>query len=242
MGAEPGEAYLSRRAAAGARRGRRARAARGRRGAGGASAASTIAGGDLVARAGADASRSPWSAGRTRRASSSAATARGRATCVGVTGDARRRGGRAWPCSRAARRAARARRALPAAAAAARRGPRAGARRRERDARPLRRAGARTPAGWPRRAACGSSSTRRRCRSRRAWREVARALGRRRRPSSPRPAARTTSCASACRPAARAAAEAAGAHVDRRASTAGEPGVEWRGAPPGADAWRGFEH
>ncbi len=23
---------------------------------------------------------------------------------------------------------------------------------------------------------------------------------------------------------------------------AGEPGVDWRGAPPGADAWRGFEH
>ncbi len=22
----------------------------------------------------------------------------------------------------------------------------------------------------------------------------------------------------------------------------GEPGVEWRDAPPGADAWRGFEH
>jgi thiamine-monophosphate kinase len=23
---------------------------------------------------------------------------------------------------------------------------------------------------------------------------------------------------------------------------AGEPGVEWLGAPPGADTWRGFEH
>ena len=23
---------------------------------------------------------------------------------------------------------------------------------------------------------------------------------------------------------------------------AGEPGVEWLGAPPGADAWRGYEH
>ena len=23
---------------------------------------------------------------------------------------------------------------------------------------------------------------------------------------------------------------------------AGEPGVEWLGAPPGANAWRGYEH
>ena len=43
----------------------------------------------------------------------------------------------------------------------------------------------------------------------------------------------------ACVPAAaRARAEAAGL----RWIGTGEPGVDWRDAPPGADAWRGFEH
>ena len=42
-------------------------------------------------------------------------------------------------------------------------------------------------------------------------------------------------------PAARTRAEAAGLRWIGTVE-AGEPGVEWLNAPPGADAWRGFEH
>ena len=60
--------------------------------------------------------------------------------------------------------------------------------------------------------------------------------------SSRRPAARTTSCASASDPADRAAAEAAAELTWIGEVLAGAPGIEWRGAPRGAGAWRGFEH
>ena len=42
-------------------------------------------------------------------------------------------------------------------------------------------------------------------------------------------------------PAARTRAGAAGLRWIGTA-VAGEPGVDWLNAPPGADAWRGFEH
>ena len=62
-----------------------------------------------------------------------------------------------------------------------------------------------------------------------------------RRPSWPRPAARTTSCCSASPEAARTAAEAAGAVTWIGRATAGVPGVGWRGDPSAA-RWRGYEH
>jgi hypothetical protein len=42
-------------------------------------------------------------------------------------------------------------------------------------------------------------------------------------------------------PDARAAAEAAGLRFIGVVG-AGEPGIDWLNAPPGANAWRGFEH
>ena len=82
----------------------------------------------------------------------------------------RRRGDRGRPRRRADR-------ALPAPGPAARRGPRARRGGRARDDRPVRRARLGRAAAWPRRAACGWRSTRRRCRWRPASAEVARALG-----------------------------------------------------------------
>ena len=38
-----------------------------------------------------------------------------------------------------------------------------------------------------------------------------------------------------------ASGDVAGAHLDRRGGR-GASGVVWRNAPPGADAWRGYEH
>ena len=55
--------------------------------------------------------------------------------------------------------------------------------------------------------------------------------------SSPRPAARTTSCSSASPGQATWRASRGSARWWRAA-----PGVVWRGAPPGAEAWRGYEH
>ena len=43
-------------------------------------------------------------------------------------------------------------------------------------------------------------------------------------------------------PADRAAAEAAAGLTWVGEVLAGAPGIEWRGAPRGAGAWRGFEH
>ena len=130
--------------------------------------------------------------------------------------------------------------APPAPAAAARRGPRAGRRGRARDARPLRRPGARRPPAGrgerrPARARHGGAPGRPGDGPGRggawAWRP----------PSWPRPAGRTTSCCSARpgggAPAVEAAAEG---HVDRpRHGRCARR--RWRGDPSAA-TWRGYEH
>ena len=64
--------------------------------------------------------------------------------------------------------------------------------------------------------------------------EVAAALGIER-PSSPRPGARTTSCC-VC------ASDAMPGLTWIGEVVAGLQGVRVEGAPPGADAWRGYEH
>ena len=98
-----------------------------------------------------------------------------------------------------------------------------------------------TRGGWPRRAACGSSSTRTALPLAAGDAEVGRRARDQRRPSWPPPAARTTSCCSARRRRRATAAEAAAAVTWIGRATAGVPGVEWRGDPSAA-RWRGYEH
>ena len=94
----------------------------------------------------------------------------------------------------------------------------------------------RTHGGSPRRAACGSNWTRRHCLSPKGWRRWPRALG-----VSPAELGATGGedyelCACIARSSDVAGLTWIGEVVE------GPPEVIWRGAPPGANAWRGYEH